>query len=205
MTPKVLRLSHCQALNTPHHPLLYSWCINRITSVTEALWNFRARRNLSEHWLQSPWLTSDKLRPRDLKELLPDPVTPHHLSITYGFGFWYFVLFCFVFSKVNFIPMLYFSSQVYNIHKLSLLHLPDQYLWLSNPLDRPESQVNGEKAPWWCGIFAFLNGDQSVIKYRATIIRPLQGSDPCHLEGAGWDFCFKLAQPRRLWKWSISY
>lgn len=39
--------------------------------------DFRARRNFSDHRLQSPQFTSDKLRPRDIKGLFPDQVTPH--------------------------------------------------------------------------------------------------------------------------------
>lgn len=150
--------------------------------VTEAPWNFRAKR---------PCLSIDSkaLSPRDVKGLLPDQVTPTPASYPrwvvcccFCFGSC-FVLFL---KHVNCNPTYYFSSQVYNFHKHLLLHLPDQYLWISNPLNSPKHKPSGEKAPWSCEIIPFFNGDQTATKWRIKIIRPLQDSDLCYpAEGGG--------------------
>lgn len=118
------------------------------------------------------------------------------------------ILFIFVIvvkKKINSVPMHYFSSQVYNTHKHSLLHHPDQYLLTSQSLGQPRDQ-SGKKAPWLCEILSFFNGDRSAIKCRVKMIRPLQGSDLCHwVVGNGGDLCTKPARPSRLWKCSICY
>lgn len=148
-------------------PYLYNWRFMELQSQEKLVWALNPKPSVYI-WQAQAQIVTGCFKIRSL-------LTPAICDI------WVFV-FCFLFKQVNSVPMPYFPSQVYNTHKLSRLHRPDQYLLTSRSLGQPRDQ-SGKKAPWLCEIFAFLNGDRSVTKCRVKMIRPLQGSDPCHLGG----------------------
>lgn len=131
--------------------------------------NFRARRNLSDHRLQSPQFTSDKLRPRDIKGLFPDQVTPNSSFLSQT-GF---CETCKLHTYASYFFLDLYHSQPFTPSS------PRSIFMTSQSFGHPREQSKWWEDTWSCGIIAFLNGNQSANKWRAKIIRPLWDSGLC--------------------------